>query len=44
MSEGATGYTPCEEYGHDYESEPWDLTLRICQTCRDWYRDDWDQD
>lgn len=31
--------TSCEEYGHDYESEPEDLALRVCSDCGDWYRD-----
>jgi len=31
--------TSCQEYGHDYETDPEDLTLHVCSDCDDWYRD-----
>jgi hypothetical protein len=33
--------TPCQEYGHEYETEPEDITLHACTEpgCGDWYRD-----
>jgi hypothetical protein len=37
-----TPRTPCEEYGHDYDTDPEDIMLHACTQpgCGAWYRDE----